>query len=160
MRFEVEHSFAATADRLAELLLDLDFQNSLSDIGGVSKREVLLQEEDGDEVLRHVRYVLDIQINGTARRFIGAGDPAWVEVARWHPDQMLWVWDIEPEVASELLEARGETIIGSNDDGSSRRVVGDIKVKVPLYGGKVEGWIADGLRKAYEEEALRIAEAL
>jgi hypothetical protein len=160
MRFEVEHSFAAPADRLADLLLDEGFQASLSDIGGLSAREVLLQETEGDEVVRHVRCVLDIQINGTARRFIGSGEPAWVEVARWMPGEMLWVWEIEPEVAADLLEAEGQTIIGSSGKKSVRRVVGDIKVKVPLYGGRVEGWIADGLRRAYEEEALRIQDAL
>jgi hypothetical protein len=31
---------------------------------------------------------------------------------------------------------------------------------VPLYGGKVEGWIVDGLRAAYDEEADRLAEWL
>lgn len=160
MRFEVEHSFDAPANRLAELLLDLDFQNSLSDIGGLSAREVLLQEEDGDEVVRHVRCVLDIEINGTARRMIGGGEPAWVEVSRWLPQEMLWVWEIEPEVAGDLLEAQGRTVIGEGGQGSIRRVEGDIKVKVPLYGGKVEGWIADGLRSAYDEEAGRIAQAL
>ena len=31
-----------------------------------------------------------------------------------------------------------------------------VKVKVPLYGGKVEGWIVDGLEHAYAEEAERL----
>ncbi|MGI8775012.1 MAG: DUF2505 domain-containing protein [Actinomycetota bacterium] len=160
MRFEVEHSFAAPADRLAALLLDLDFQNSLADIGGLSAREVLLQETDGDEVIRHVRCVLDIQINGAARRFIGSGEPAWVEVARWIPAEMAWIWEIEPEVGGDLLEAQGRILIEKAGKGALRRVEGDIKVKVPLYGGRVEGWIADGLETAYDEEARRISAAL
>jgi Protein of unknown function (DUF2505) len=50
------------------------------------------------------------------------------------------------------MEADGEKTV--------RRVTGTVKVRVPLYGGKVEGWIVDGLERAYEEEAERLAEWL
>ena len=39
----------------------------------------------------------------------------------------------------------------------SRTVTGEVKVRVPLYGGKVEGWIVNGVSRAYDEEAQRLA---
>lgn len=157
MDFEVEHSFPHSADAVAEALLDADFQESLSDIGALESRTLLSQEERTDgSVFRRVRCVLDIDVKGPARKFIGDGDPAWVEESVWDPDARMWRWSIEPEIAGHLLEARGEIAIEDGGD-TIRRVLGFVKVHVPLYGGKVEGWIVEGIEQAYDEEAERLA---
>lgn len=152
------HTFTMPPDRLAATLLDLGFQESLSDIGALKERRVLSQESSGDGLLRRVRCVLDVQLNGVARSLLGDGDPAWVEVAAWAPASQKWTWHVDPEVGENLLEARGTTSIAPGADGGSEKVIeADVRVKVPLYGGKVEGWIAEGLRRAYDEEADRLS---
>jgi hypothetical protein len=47
-----------------------------------------------------------------------------------------------------------------SEHGTIRVVLGTVKVRVPLYGGRVEGWIIDGLERAYDEEAQRLADWL
>lgn len=156
----MNHNFDASPDEVAEVLLDPAFQDSLSDIGALAERSVLEQSASGAGVVRRVRCVLDIEMNGVARRFLGEGDPAWVEVSVWDPDALTWTWHIEPEVGKDLLDARGITRIDSSSKGTDKVIEADIRVKVPLYGGKVEGWISDGLRHAYDEEAERISDWL
>ena len=157
MDFEISHSFPHDADAVAEAILDEDYQHSLADIESLKERELLSQEELPDgTVLRRTRCVLDIQITGAARGFIGDGDPAWIEEAIWYPDRSQWKWEIQPEIADHLLEASGEILIWGDDGKATRVVEGHVKVKVPLYGGKVEGWIVDGLEHAYAEEAERL----
>jgi hypothetical protein len=159
--FEVEHAFPHPVEAVAGALLDEDFQESLTDIGALESRTLLSQEERSDgSVVRRVRCVLDIDLKGPARRFIGDSDPAWVEEAVWDPEARLWRWSIEPEVARHLLDARGEIAIEDDDDKSIRRVLGFVKVNVPFYGGKVEGWIVEGIEQAYDEEAERLADWL
>jgi CYTH domain-containing protein len=162
VEFEISHSFAAGPDELAETLLDEEFQHSLDDIGAVEKRHLLSQEErDDGTVIRRTRCVLGIEINDIARRFIGKGEPAWVEEAIWYPDRMEWEWTIQPEMAAHMLSASGTITIEGDDDESERIVSGTVKVSgVPLYGGKVEGWIVGGIESAYDDEALRLAEWL
>ncbi|MFP5298170.1 MAG: DUF2505 domain-containing protein [Actinomycetota bacterium] len=160
MEFEMAHEFEADVSEVAEAILDLDFQASLADVGRLAGREVLSQDPDGEAVIRRTRCILDIDISGPAKRFIGDGDPAWVEVARWDPEAMVWEWHIEPEIAADLLEARGTTELKPSKNGTIRHVTGKVRVKVPLYGGKVEGWIVDGLESAYDEEAQRLADWL
>ena len=157
MDFEVEHWFSASADDLAPALLDEDFQRSLGDIGALEARTLLSQDRGTDgSVTRKIRCVLDIDIKGPARRFIGDGDPAWVEEAVWEPDSRLWRWKIHPEIGGHLLDAHGSIAIEAAGNDSVRRVKGTVKVNVPLYGGKVEGWIVEGIEHAYDEEAERL----
>lgn len=158
MRLTLTHLFEASPETVAETLLDPDFQDSLSDIGALAERRVLSQEAGGTGVTRRVRCVLDVQMNGVAKRLLGEGDPAWVEVAVWAPGASTWTWHIEPEMGADLLDARGTTrILPAEGGGTERLIEADVKVRVPLYGGKVERWIADGLRHAYDQEAQRLA---
>lgn len=161
MRFEISHLFDVEPEALAEALLDEDFQESLSDIGALAERTVILQEKRKDStILRHTRCVLDINVGGAAKKFLGDEPPAWIEEAVWHPKPMRWDWTIRPQVAGELLKAKGKIHIEDDDEGAARTVTGDVKVSVPLYGSKVEGWIVAGLEAAYDEEAERIVEWL
>jgi hypothetical protein len=160
--FEIAHAFNTSVDELAETILDEAFQHSLDDIGSLEKRHLLTQQEQPDgTILRRTRCVLDIELNEIARRLVGKGEPAWVEEAIWYPDRMEWTWTIEPEMAAHMLSASGTITIEGDDDQSERIVNGVVKVSgVPLYGGKVEGWIVNGIESAYDEEAVRLAEWL
>lgn len=161
MDFEIAHAFDAPPERIAEVLLDEDFQRSLGDIGALAEREVLDQKEHPDgRVERRIRCVLDIEISGAAQRFLGDGPPAWVEEAAWDPDSLAWSWTIHPEVGGDLLTAKGTTAISADGHAGVRIVSGSLKVRVPLYGSKVERWILSGLESAYDDEADRLAEWL
>ena len=161
MRFEVAHHFEAPAEAVAAALLDPSFQASLSTVGRLRDRAVLESTElDAGRVRRRVRCVLDLTITGPARRFIGDGDPAWVQEETWDPQTRRWDWVIHPEVAGDLLSASGTTSIDGDGSSATRRVTGDVRVHVPLYGSRVEGWIVSGITDAYDEEAERLAQWL
>ena len=137
-------------------MLDLDYQESLGTLGRL-RRELLDQKPQADgRVVRRTRCVLDIEISGAAKRLIGDGDPAWVENAIWSEEAMLWSFTIDPEIAKELLEANGTIQISADKNGTRRTIEGRVKVKVPFYGGRVEGWIVEGLIDAYDQEADRL----
>jgi hypothetical protein len=151
--FRVTHGFSYEPDDVATAILDKKFQASLAALEGLKERRVLSQKKEDGVLVRRVLHVLELQAGGMAKRFLGDGDPAWVEVATWQPQDKRWTWVIEPEVGGDLLEAHGTTTIAPSEGGSTREVAGLVKVKVPFYGGKVEGWIVNGLRSAYDEEA-------
>ena len=158
MRFEVSHPFDAPPEDVAAAMLDPDFQGTLTDIGDLHHREVLSLEGTPDGgVRRSVRCVLSLDISGMAKSMLGDADPAWVQEETWNADRTHCEWTIHPEVAAELLSASGTIDIEGSSDKSTRSVSGEVKVRVPLYGGKVEGWIVDGVSRAYDEEAERLA---
>lgn len=156
MDFEIEQRFSAPADAVAEALLDTDYQASLHDVGPLKDRELLEQRrERSGRVVRRVRCVLGRDL-GAAKKFLRGADPAWVEEAHWDPDGMKWEWRIHPEVAAELLSAEGEIVLHEKGDDTVRVVTGNVKVKVPLYGGRVEEVIVKELEAAYSDEADRL----
>lgn len=159
MRFDVSHDFDAAPERLGEVLLDPQFQETLTDIGDLHDRTVLsLTERPDGTIVREVRCVLALEVSGVARSILGDADPAWVQHETWTRDGTHCDWVIHPEVGAELLAASGEITIAGSANGISRRsVMGEVKVRVPLYGGKVERWIVAGVSRAYDEEAARIA---
>lgn len=160
MDFEIAHGLDASVHDVARALLDEDFQNSLKDLGPLADRRVLSQSEGPrGTVRRETRCVLGIDL-GAARKFLGSADPAWVEDATWDPATLAWRWVIKPEVGADILKASGETALEPDGDGAIRRVTGSVQIRVPLYGGKVEGWIVEGLKQSYEEEAERLQEWL
>jgi len=154
--FEITHSFEALPSDVAQAMLDEDYQETLRSLGRL-QRELLDQRTQTDgRVVRRTRCVLDIETSGVAKRIIGEGDPAWIENAIWSQEAMLWSFTIDPEIAKELLEAKGTIQISGSADGTKRTIEGHVKVKVPLYGGRVEGWIVEGLIDAYDQEADRL----
>jgi Protein of unknown function (DUF2505) len=155
--FRIQHSFAFDPDSVAKAMLDESYQSSLDGIGPLSERTVLDQQHlPNGEVRRRVRCVLDIDVSGPAKRFIGDSDPAWIEHATWAPEKRAWEWTIEPLAAGEMLKAAGRIEVEAGPGGTLRTVLGTVKVAVPIFGGRVEGWIVDGLERAYDEEAERL----
>ena len=151
------HTFPYDSDRVADAILDLDYQHSLKDLESLRSRELLSQEEQPDgTIVRRTRCVLDLQVSGMAKSFIGDGDPAWVEEATWDPDSQRWRWIVIPEVAKEMLDAKGTIELTPRAAATDRTIEGDVKVRVPIYGSKVERWIVDGIEHAYAEEAERL----
>ncbi len=157
MDFAFAHRFDADVARVAAALLDEDYQRSLDGIEPLEKRELLDQaEHPGARVLRRTRCVLGTDL-GAAKKFLGNAEPAWVEEAIWDPEKLRWAWVILPEVGGDLLAARGEVALGDEAGQTVRRVTGSVSVRVPLYGGRVERIIVDGLQRAYDQEAARLA---
>lgn len=156
MDFESIHRFDQTPHDVAGVMLDQAYQRSLGDVGELEARELLEQRQEGEVTIRRVRCVLG-GISGPAKRFLGGRDPAWVEEATWSPAEMRWSWVIRPEFAGELLDARGAIEVEADGGGTLRRVTGLVAVKVPLYGSRIEGFIVEGIKDAYDEEAERLA---
>lgn len=157
VEFEFVHRIEADVEAVAETLLDLDFQASLSPIGRLRERRVLDQTDEGDgRVVRRVRCVLDMDFGGMAKKFLGDADPAWVETATWDPKDLQWTWSVEPEVARELLSAEGTIELEADGAFCERTVRGRVDLRVPIYGSRIEPHIVRGLEDGYDEEVERI----
>jgi hypothetical protein len=156
VRFRVEQRFAAPLGEVEDALVDPAFLARLGELPRLGAPEVLSSEDGGDVVVQRVRY-----------RF--AGDLAPTVTAVVEPDRLTWVEEttydrrthrgehgIVPDHYAGRLRASYTTHLEADGAGTRRRTDGELKVRFPLVGGRVERAIVAGLTQhaALEAEVL------
>jgi hypothetical protein len=157
VRFDlVQHLHGEMAD-VEAAFVDDGFLAQLGRLPKLGSPTLLDRQSDGDRVRQRVRYA-----------FVGHLSPAVTAVVK--PEKLTWVEDstldraahttifrILPDNYATMLEASGTITLQPGERGRTiRRTGGELRVKVPFVGRKVERAIISGLR----DHAVLEAEAL
>ena len=145
MRFTARQDVPAPLAEVEDALLDPAFLARLAELPRLGRPRLLATETDGDVVRQQVRY-----------RFSGDLAPAVTAVV--DPDKLTWVEDttydrrrhrgehrIVPDHYRDRLRASYTTQLEEHGGGTRRLVEGDLRVRFPLVGGRVERAIVSGL---------------
>ena len=156
MRFRVEQRFPAPLAAVEDALVDPAFLVRLGELPKLGAPEVLEHDDDGDVVHQRVRY-----------RF--AGDLAPAVTAVVDPERLTWVEEttydrrshrgdhrIAPDHYAGRLRASYTTKLEPDGPATRRLTDGELKVRFPLVGARVEKAIVSGLvdHAALEAEVL------
>lgn len=153
MRFTLTDHFDAPLDAVESASLDPAFQDRLTGLPNVAERTVVRDEPGPDGTReRVIRYRFGGDLPGPVKAVVGSA-VSWDEVGRYDPGSHTWTFHIEPHVAKDKLECRGSYRFAADGEGSVREVEVDLRVRVPLVGGRVERAIRDGLVDTLEAEA-------
>ena len=161
MRFSVEHRFAAPVRAVERSMTDPDFFAELRDLPGIEAPELLDRRERPGAIELDVRYVFSGDLPSVARRVLGRGELAWVQRSTFDLERHRTDFTIVPETHADLLTCTGVYLLRSDGGGegeqTTRTISGELRVRVPLLGGRAERAIAGGLveRLDAEAEALR-----
>jgi hypothetical protein len=104
--------------------------------------------------------VLTVDLPREAARFIDPDDVAWVEVTEWDLSARSATVDFQPDQAAGLLRASAEAALRPDGADAVRTVSGELKVRIPLLGHKVEPVIVEGVGDHLDEEAAAVAARL
>ena len=160
MRFQLEHTFDAPVDVVEKASNAPDYQASLNDLPNLGKRTVKSLEEHPDGSMHRVtHYTLGAQLPAPVVAVLGQS-ATWDEIADYDPETHTWTFAIKPHVMAGRLDCKGRYTFVSDGEGTKRVVDVDIKVKVPLVGGRVEKEIRKGLVETLEAEAKLLREYL
>lgn len=157
MQFGFEQRWSATVDEVVDLYTDESFWRTVDGFGRTSAPEVLEVTRDGDRARTRLRWRLAVDLPREASRFIDPDDVAWVEDTRWDLPARTATVGFEPVQASALLRASAQVRVTAQGDEALRRITGELKVRIPLVGHKVEHAIADGIEEHLSEEAEVVA---
>lgn len=158
MRFHLEQELPAGPEEAIDALVDPTFLAGLSELPRLGEPELLDRRVAGDVVHQRVRY-----------RFVGSLSPAVTAVV--DPAKLVWIdettydrarrtatFRILPEHYAERLSAEGTYRFEPSGPSSCTRVVdGELTVRFPLVGGKVERAILSGLEDHLAHEAELVA---
>ena len=101
-----------------------------------------------------LHWVLSVDLPKEAARFIDPDDVAWVEETRWNLADRSARRSRSSRTRPQGCCGRRRPLRCSPEgDDAVRTITGELKVRIPLLGHKVEPAIVDGVGDHLEEEA-------
>ena len=161
MDFAIEQRVPAPRAAVEAALLDPAFLARLAELPKLGGAELLSQERNGSVTVQRVRYRFTGELSSVVRRAIDPARLTWVEETRFDADAHRSDITIVPDHYADKLRCSMVAVFEeAGADASVRRTRGQIKVPVPLVGGKVEAAIVSGLREHASRETELLAEWL
>lgn len=160
MRFTIEQTFSAPLTTVEAALVDPAFFERLGTLPKLGRPALVHRVETEHLVHLWVKYSFTGEVNGAVRRVVDPSRLTWVEESTLDRRTHRTTWRIVPDHYKNLLRASGEFRLtpdpGAPDARTVRTTEGELKVTVPLVGGKVEQAIVSGLREhaGLEEDVL------
>ena len=118
------------------------------------------QTTEGTDVRVSVRYRYIGDLPGGAGRFVKADKISWVQNSLFDLDEATEAIVIRPDNYADRFQASADAVLIADGDGCVRRVTGEVRIRLPLVGGKVERAIVEGLLEHLDQEAKAIAALL
>ena len=160
VKFAFEQRWTASVDDVVEVYLDEGFWTGLSDLTTTSPPKVLGVERSADAATVRLHWVLSVDLPKEAARFIDPDDVAWTEETTWDLAARSATVSFRPDQAAGLLRASATAVLHQDGADAVRTVRGELKVRIPLVGHKVEPVIVDGIGEHLDEEAHAVATRL
>ena len=165
MHFEIEQRFDAPREAVEAAYVDPALFAELASLPKIGRPELLDQARDGprgDRIRQRVRYQFTGELSGAVTRVVDPARLSWVEETVFDASAHGSDVRIVPDHYGGLLESRMAITYEPAADGRAtvRRAVGELRVRVPLVGGKAERGIVSGMREHAEREQDAVARFL
>jgi hypothetical protein len=147
MRFHAEQTFTVPTDRLLALFTDAAFYPTLTGLPSISAPEVVDHSASGDTVRISLRQRYTGDIPSAALTFIDPARLSWVEELVFDLDRRRATSRLLPDHYPDRLTCSGVYVFTDTARGSTRRLEGDLRVRAPLVGGRVEKALVSGLQE-------------
>lgn len=154
MRFRISQTFDGGLVEVQEALIAPAFLERLASLPKLGRPELLDQRREDDLVHQRVRYAFAGDLNAAARAVLDPARLTWVEESTLDRATHRTTFRIVPDHYADRLSCDGTFVLSEDGGAATTRVAeGDLRVKMPLVGGKVERAIVSGLQEHAELEA-------
>lgn len=153
MRFEIRQSFRSPADNVDEAYADPDLYPTLTGLPNLGKIEVVSHERTDTAARLAVRFAFVREFSAGVAAVIDPQKLTWVQESVHDLANRTATFAFLPDHYADRMTASGRTAITAIGDASERTVSGELKVRAPLVGGRVEAAIVEGLEEYLAAEA-------
>ena len=161
MRVDATQRFDTSVDQLLAWFTDPDFYPTLGGLPQISVPEIVSHSVSGATVRLDLRQRYTGDLPSAALTFIDADRLSWVEELVFDLDAATATTRLRPDHYPDRLTCTGTYTFQADGAGRSRRRLdGDLKVRVPLVGGRVEKALVSGLQEHAVAEQQLIATRL
>jgi hypothetical protein len=153
VKFSIEQRFNHDADTVLAALTDPGFISAMAGLPKLGRPELLMRDERGTHLAIHVRYAFVGELSGAVRRVVDPARLTWVEESTIDLASHAAAFRIVPDHYTSLLQCAGTSELTPAGRGSRRVTDGELRVSVPLVGGRVERAVVSGLQEHAAAEA-------
>ena len=156
MRLQETLDYAAEPDAVFAMLCDQEWRERVCELAHAKSYDVHI-DRDGDSATITVERVMPADVPDAIRKFLGETIKV-TQTERWgsaHSDGTRHA-DIEVHIAGQPASMQGRSVL-RGDSASTLTVEGDVRVKIPLLGRKIEPEVAKAITAALriEERSAR-----
>ncbi|MEZ5134984.1 MAG: DUF2505 family protein [Acidimicrobiales bacterium] len=156
MRFELTSQLALPPDEVVACYTDPDFYARLDGLPNVGEPRVLDRTERGDTVTMRVHYRFTRVLSAGVAKVVDPAKISWVEETEWDRTTCSARSILLPDNYADRFSASAQRLHTAADGGTLRRISGEVRVRFPVVGGKVERAIVEGLEEYLRAEAERV----
>ncbi len=149
MKFTHEIRYAAGADAVRAMLADEAFREKVCEASGALRWSATVSEADQGMVVQVDRVMPADGIPSFATKFVGS-EIEVVQKETWTGPTRA---DLEVTIPGKPGHMRGTITLAERGGETVETIEGDIKVSIPILGGKLEALIGDLLASALRSEA-------
>jgi hypothetical protein len=147
-KFSLDLTYDAPMSEVDAMLMDTGFRERVCDAQGAIRKTVTITEEDAGVIVLVDQVQTAQGIPGFARKFVG-DEINLVQTESWFDADNARVEVVIPGKPGEMT---GTVSLSESGGVTTEKVQMEIKVNIPLVGGKIESLIADLLKKALRAE--------
>ena len=153
MRFDAEQRFEVEVEHLLALFTDPDFYAPLVGLPKISSPELIDHRVAGGHVLISYRQRYTGDLPSAAQAMIDAHKISWIEELDFDLSASAADTRLKPDHYADRFSCSGRYTFSPLGPGrSARRLDGDLRVRVPLVGGRVENALVSGLKEHADAE--------
>jgi hypothetical protein len=153
VKLTASHIFDAPVAAVCEGMGDPDFYTTLQ-LPDLEPPELLVRTVHGERVDIHLRFTYTGRLDPIARRIVGHDHVSWVQRLVIDQTAQSATLSVAPEVGVVPVACAGTFTLHSADGRHCLRTLdADLRVKVPVIGGRAEKSLAPGILRRLELEA-------
>lgn len=156
MRFEISQEFRHQARAVDEAYADPELYPTLVGLPNLGGMEVKGHERDGDTVRLKVHTLFVREFSPAVAAAIDPSKLSWVQESTFDLAAGTASFRFVPDNYADRFSASGSTTTVTKGDGAVRTLSGEVKVRAPLVGGRVEKAIVEGLEEYLAAEAALV----
>lgn len=153
MRFEIDQRINRPPDQVAAAFVDPRFYDLLDTLPKLGRPEILSRDVEGTTVHLRVRYQFTGHLSSAVRAAVDPHKLSWVDDAHHDLARRRVRFRMVPDHYADRFECSGAyQLDAAGANATDRRCRGELRVRMPLVGHRVETAIVSGLREHLEAE--------
>ncbi len=160
MQFSFAQALVAAPADVQDMLLDPDFLAARAALPKLGDSEVIERTQDARSARLRVRMRFVGDLSSAVTAVVDPAKLTWVDDATFDFTVLAARHEILPDHYPDRLAASYDDTLVADGAGTRRELRGELEVRVPLVGGRVERVIVEGLRDYAAGEAALLNDFL